>query len=65
MESEKGSFLGLLVAKLSYVRRIEAEIGKSTAPLQADVMRQIGQTSPKVGGNIFTGEGVTKSGIHD
>lgn len=59
------SFLGLLFEKLSVMKQIQEETGINTNAVQKDVMRQIGQTSPKVGGNIFTGEGVTKSGIHD
>lgn len=59
------SFLGLLFEKLSVMKQIQEETGINTKAVQEDVIRQIGQTSPKVGGNIFSGEGVTKSGIHD
>ncbi|GIW63755.1 MAG: hypothetical protein KatS3mg091_557 [Patescibacteria group bacterium] len=63
--NEGESFLSQLLKKLSDVRRIEEKTGRSIKAAQQEVLRQIGQTSPKRGGNPITGEGVTKSGKED
>ncbi len=63
--SEKESFLAQLLAKLAVTRQIEDQTGKSTQAAQGEVWRQIGQTSPKKGGDPITGKGVTKSGKED
>lgn len=55
------SFLSLLLKKLAYVQKVEAETGKSTKPLQEEVWRQIHQ----VMGSPIDGKGVTKSGGDD
>ncbi len=64
VEMEK-SFLSLLLKKLAFTMQVEKITGKSTKPAQEEVWRQIGQTSPKKGGDPITGKGVTKSGKED
>ncbi|OGH19974.1 MAG: hypothetical protein A3D74_03690 [Candidatus Levybacteria bacterium RIFCSPHIGHO2_02_FULL_37_13] len=61
--NERGSFLGILVEKLSFAREVEDRKGVSTNALEKDVLRQISQVSKAQNGNIISGEGVTKSGI--
>jgi len=64
--SEHGQdFISKLFAKLSLVKKIEAETGRSTGPAQKEVLRQISQVSKVQGGNPISGRGVTKSGKED
>ena len=65
MSEREQSFLAQLLAKLSFTKQVGEETGKSTTAAQQEVWRQIGQTSPKKGGDPITGQGVTKSGNED
>lgn len=57
------SFLEILVKKLSLAREIGSHNGVSTAALQRDVERQMGQVSKRQNGDVISGKGVTKSGM--
>jgi hypothetical protein len=65
MTEQNQSFLSQLLDKLAFTKQVEQQTGKPTTAAQQEVWRQIGQTSPKKGGNPITGRGVTKSGQED